>query len=322
MQVPFRQGLIRHQVDANSNPAFLQKVSGGQYIDLVVSPTPTVMCFAHGSATYLFEETNTVTHAWGPFTSSTDQWLYWDIDLLTGVRTFGATHLDPITSQTQPASPQNDQHWFNTANTTMFVWNSNRWVEKVRLFAAKYDNSSIIIPRLPGTQTGLTVPANAGFVLFDDDEKPIKKWKRDNSGKFLTTESPILTHASRVSNVVLDGATQMVRACQNIPQWSVVTFDDYNEVMIASHLNQARPAAGITKWNMVTGDVGIIHTGGYITNNNWNWTVPAATSLFVGETGQIVTEVPQIGSIQRIGMVVDSDTIFVDIGMQIILIHS
>lgn len=322
MYVPFRQGLVRLQVDNNSNPAFLQKVSGGQYVNLVVSPTPTVVCFAHFNTDYLYEETRSVTHAWGPFSGAVDRWLYWDIDIVTGARTFGYTELNPIYSLTSPSNPQPDQHWFDQARTAMMVWNGTRWEDRIRVFAAKYDNSSVIVPYQPGSQAGNNTPTNAGFVLFDDDEKPIKKWRRDNRGQFLTTETPIITHASRVSNVVLDGATPICEAYENIPQWSVVSFSNYNLVVLASYMNQNLPAAGIAKWNMNVGDQGIIHTSGYITNNNWNWTVPASTPLFVGNSGQITTVVPQIGSIQRIGMVVDVDTIFVDIGPHIILLES
>lgn len=322
MYIPFRQGLVRHQVDSGSNPAFLQKVSGGQYIDLVVSPTPTIVTFAYSDTNYLYEETRTVTHAWGPFSDSNNRWLYWDIDIVTGTRTFGHTTVEPVYSSSAPSSPSINQHWFDTAYTTMKVWNGARWEEKIRCFAAKYDNGSIIIPYPPGTQVGISTPCEAGFILFDDDEKPIKKWKRDNKGEFLTTETPIITHASRVSNIVLDGVTKICQAQQNIPQWSVVSFSDFNKVVLASHFDQSRPAAGIAKWNMNVGDQGIIHTSGYITNNNWNWTLPASTPLFVGTSGQIITTVPQVGSIQRIGMIVDADTIYVDIGPQIILDES
>lgn len=322
MQVPFRQGLVRHQVDNNSAPAFLQKISGGQYINLVISPTPVVICFSHFDTDYLYEETRSVNKAWGPFSTSTDKWLFWDINVTTGARTFGYTELSPIISPNQPANPAVDQHWYNTLNTSMFVWNGTRWEDVIRCFAAKYDNSAVILPYSSGSQVGITIPVQAGFILFDDDEKPIKKWRRDNRGVFLTTESPIITHASRVSNVILDGATKVCVAQQNIPQWSVVSFSDFNSVILGSHLDKVRPAAGISKWNMNVGDIGTIHTSGYITNNNWNWTFPASTPLFVGLSGQLTPIVPQFGSIQRVGMIVDSDTIFVDIGMHVILDES
>jgi hypothetical protein len=322
MYVPFRQGLVRLQVDSNSNPAALQKVSGGQFINLVVSPTPTIINFAFNDTDYLFEETVTVTHAWGPFTGSNDQWLYWDIDPVTAVRTFGYTSHEPKYLYSAPTNPATNQHWFDLTNTLMNYWNGSRWVPCIRCFAAKYDNSSVIIPYLPGSQAGINVGVNSGFILFDDDEKPIKKWQRDNKGQYLTTESPIISHLSRVSNVVLEGATDLCIAKEAIPQWSVVAYQDYNTLVLASYLDQTKPAAGIVKWNMNIGDQGIIHSGGYITNNNWNWTVPASTPLFVGASGQITTVVPQTGSIQRIGMVVDSDTIYVSIEEQVILDQS
>jgi hypothetical protein len=309
---------VSYQTDNNSNPAFLQKASSGNYINLFISPIPTVVAFAHENTDYLFEEVNTVLNAWGPFNDSTQYWLYWDINLLTAVRTFGLTKWSPITSLTAPQNPKVDQHWFNLANTSMNFWNGSRWVEVVRCFAGSYDGSTPN-PHRSGTQVSLGFPVKAGYILFDDDEKPVKKWKRDNSGLFLTTETPMLTHSSRISNIVLDGATQVVKANQNIPAWSAVTLDGYDSIVLASHFDQTRPSIGITRWDMSPGDVGIITSRGYITNNNWNWSVPATSPLFVGESGQITTTVPQTGSIQQIGVVVNSDTILVDIKTQIIL---
>ena len=322
MYVPFRQGIVKHQLDTNSHPAFLQKINGGQYISLVISPTPAVINFSYSTTDYLFEETRTVTNAWGPFSGSVSCWLYWDIDMLSAVRTFGSTLYAPIYSGTAPYNPQNDQHWFNTTTTTMMVWNGTRWDERIRCFAAEYQNGAILLPVTAGTQAGLSSPVNSGFILFDDDEKPVKKWRRDNKGMFLTSETPFLSHASRVSNVVLDGMTRIYFAAQSIPQWSVVCCTGYDQISLASYSDQHHPAIGIAKWNMNVGDEGIIHTSGYLSSSGWNWTAPASTPLFVGPTGQITTIIPQVGSIQRIGMIIDPNTISIDIGPQIVLIQS
>jgi hypothetical protein len=318
MKLPFRQGIVRYQTDSSANPIFLQKSNGGANIDLYCSPDPTIITFAHGITDYLFEERKTVPQAWGPFTSGIDYWLYWDIDMLTGARTFGFTKLAPIYSPTAPQQPANDQHWFDTINTKTFIW-SGKWIEAIRVFACSYVGGSIIVPYNTGTQVGINQTIYAGYLIFDVDEKPIKQWKRDQTGSFITTESKLITHSSKMSTIILEAAQIVAEAVENIPTWSLVSYVGQDRIGLASYLDQIHPVAGLVYEDLYAGECGSFYTSGYITNNNWNWTEPPSTSLFCGLTGQLTTVIPQIGSIQRVGMIISSDTIYIDIGDQIIL---
>ena len=69
-QLTFRQGIVRYQTDTANNPTILKK--NGAYIDLIVSPDPTVLTFAHFAVDYLFDELLSVSQAWGPFSGGTD----------------------------------------------------------------------------------------------------------------------------------------------------------------------------------------------------------------------------------------------------------
>ena len=97
MLINFRQGIVSQQQNGTT-PNFL--VKNGNGVDLLATYTaPTVIALAQGTADYLFQESTNQTLAWpGPFGNSTNYYLYWDINLKTGVRTFGYTTLAPVAS--------------------------------------------------------------------------------------------------------------------------------------------------------------------------------------------------------------------------------
>ena len=92
MQVPFRQGIVKYPY-SGSIQQFL--VASGAYVSLSTFNGITQVAFAHKSANYLLNETADVTNAWGPLASG-DNWLYWDLNTKTGVRTFGYTIVEPV----------------------------------------------------------------------------------------------------------------------------------------------------------------------------------------------------------------------------------
>ena len=139
MRVSFRQGLIRRNWQSGFSPNFLQKTSlSGATIDLIVSPDPVVMTFAHYDADYLVEEVNTVYAAWGsgsnpstpdivndpfpPTEANQTQYLYWDIGLHDGAVRRGWTLLSPVVHSVPPQLPAHGQVWFDTVNTASKVW--------------------------------------------------------------------------------------------------------------------------------------------------------------------------------------------------------
>lgn len=312
-RIPFRQGLVRYQTDLASTPTFLQ--AAGSQVNLNVSPTPTVITFAHKSTDYLFEERTSVAGAWqGPFSpGTTDYWLYWDIDLVTGERTFGHTTLEPVYGPVAPA-PVNTKHWFDTTNKVMKVWNGVTWQEVIRCFAGKYDNGSIIVANPTGTQVGLSQVGYAGFILFDENDNPIRKFSRSRQSEFITTESVLITHLSTGAvSFTFETALNLVEAVGSIPAYYLVSPRGEGQIGLASHTDVARPIIGIVREDLVNGATGSFVPRGYVTNENWNWTVSPGTPLFCGVSGQVTTSVPQIGAIQEIGYVVSSKTIFVDI---------
>jgi len=307
----FRQGIVRHQTDTANNPTFLQV--NGQYVDLIVSPDPTVFVIAHLTEDYTIVENNTVNDAWGPFTGTTTQYLFWDVDLLTGELTRGFMDVQPITSGVEPNSPVVNQHWFDTTQTAMRVWTGSRWIIKLRVFVATYTNSSVLTPEPIGSQAGLSSIVYSGQILFDDEGKPVQKWSRMRDGKFLTSETPMSSQFHRLANFRVEAAIIQGKAAESIPIHHAVAYSGPNEISLARNTDPSQPAIGISSEGMVAEEVRSFITKGYVQNfTDWNWTEDAGTPIFVGETGELVTAPPQQWSIQRIAVVVDAVTIFVN----------
>jgi hypothetical protein len=324
MRLPFRQGIVRYQTDNNlptPAPAFLQQSSGGSTLDLIIAPDPTIITFAHGNDhDYLFEETLSVIQAWtGPFISGTDYWVYWDIDVLTAARTFGHTTIQPVSSNQMPSAPVENMHWFDKTNNLMKVYTNGFFVETLRVFAAKYASGTVIQYYQLGSQVGLNVQSTPGTILFDESGDPIRQGKNRRVGRFVHTETNFSTHASSGSVVKLEASVEMAQAVVNIAAYQTVSYYAHQQVGYGSSTDTARTIIGITQEALFVGEVGTFITKGYITNPFWNWTQPAGTYLYSDPTGQITTDVPQIGAFQRIGQITSPTAILVDIGPKYII---
>lgn len=319
MRIPFRQGLIRFQTDVARNATFLRLNPDGaeQYVDLVVSPTPLLCAIADGAEDYLNEERQTVTRAWGPFNTSDDQYLYIDIDVQTGIRTFGATRLKPIVSRSQPAQPQQDQHWFDLRDTTMKVRVGRRWSRRVRVFVGVLLSGNVLRPEGRGTQVNINIPVRAGFILFDNDDDPVQKAGQFNRGKFLTTDSPLASQLTGAANFRLEGLVTTGKSTQNMPPYTCVRYVGPQEIGAADPVYFNDACVGIINEEATIGSVNRIVTSGYVTDENFNFNVDPGTCLFVGTAGLLTPSPSQQFSIQQVARVVSPKTIFVDVGPHI-----
>lgn len=316
MKIPFRQGILRFQKDSIGNPTFLQKSDGGSAIDLVVSPDPTIVTIAHRNSNYLIEEGLTTARAWSGFESGRDYWLYIDVDPSTAARTFGWIEREPTYGAKSPLSPVIDQHWYDTNHNVMCmkVWNGAAWIEKLRVFVAKYRSGSILEPYGYGTQISVGTQSDAGFILFDAEGKPVKRFYRRDAGEFFTTSSIFTTQTAKSINVSLDAVNMTVVAAEPIPAFSLVSRDSRDGfVRLASYTDTNRPAVGLVQEDFYDGEIGIYTQAGYIHNEQWNWTVAPGTLLFLGENGQLTATPTQTKMIQLIGEVANAKCIKLNI---------
>lgn len=294
MRIPFRQGIVR----APSN--FLQLTSGK--VSLSIPPSQTlIMAFADGAADYLVTERLSAANAWtGPFVGgSQSYWLFWDLNTVTGAKTYGHTLLEPVEGSVAPVSPLNDQHWFDTVANKMKVWNStvSRWIPKIRVFAGKLNNGAIFVsmsissPVYTGTQIGnlQSIAVDAGALVFDADGYIVKK----ANGTFLTTEDVVLTGVASSSHVKFGSIVLEAEATESIAAFSIVRFTDFNQVSVATNYVLDNAAYGIVDVDANSGDVVSITMEGLISNSDWDWSAAGINApLYVDINGALTTVAP------------------------------
>lgn len=320
MQTTFRQGIISYP---RSGPLQQFLSYNSQYVSLNTANGVTNVAFAHKTTDYLLTESVDVANAWGPIPLDTNAWLFWDINLRTGERTFGFTTVEPVVSGTQPTAVT-DQHWFDLNTTTMYVYNGLNWITVARVFAARINNSTfaplgIGIANLPyaGTQVGLNVQALVGRIAFDSDGRPIRK----SDGTLFTTEDQFFVEGSPVSTLRLESTVLTARAMQTMAAYQIVRFSNFGEVSLASYNDIQTTAIAISLENLNTDDIGSLAIQGVVTNPTWNWTTVGAP-LWVNTVGELTETDPHTVDVLThpigkppIARVLSSTSIFFDQGL-------
>jgi hypothetical protein len=312
----FRQGIARAQTDSTGNLSFLKK--HGQYLDLIVQPNPTVFVIAQSDYNYMFTENVTVPNAWGPFNVNVNYWLYWDIDLITSKLTRKFTKLPPFTDSVAPMRPKEDQHWFDTSEMVMKVWNGAAWIGKLRVFAAEYQNGASIIYYPLGSQCGIgggSKEYSSGSLVYDTNNNPAIISERIGNcfnSRFVTTETSLHAQFSKLANFRMESSISQAKAYENIPENYAVAYVGPNTIGLASCTDHKREAIGISSENISRGEVRSFTTKGFVRNEQWNFTEDAGHKLYVGMGGLIETKPIPKQSIQEIGIIIDPQTIYVN----------
>lgn len=294
MIINFRQGIVSYPSSGGAQQ-FL--VPAGRYVSLSTTNGVTDVAFAHKQSNYLLTEATSVSNAWGPFTDPYPVWLYWDINNLTGARTFGFTDIEPIFQPSAPASPEVDQHWFDTGYNVMKVWNGARWQEKIRVFAAEYNPGSATFisvsvlstsGRFDGTQVGIQgEQVNVGRIIVDNTGRPITK----SNNQFFTTEDDFFVNGSPINTIRLEANVLTASPIENIAGYQVVKFVDFGRTALASYHDLQNSAIAIAMQGVQRDDVGTFVVQGTITNPEWNWPVVGAP-LWVSTGGQLTETDP------------------------------
>lgn len=315
MKLEFRQGLVQLQ----SVPPFLS-LSGGN-VDLNSSVTDNIATFAHGKNNYLFIEPSDVVGAWtGPFNASGTSWLYWDIDIETGIRTFGWTNVDPSGyGDALPSSPVLDEHFFFTRENKLKVWDGTAWRTKLRVFAGEVLGNATVIPYTVGTQIANTDLVYAGEILYDEAGLALKEFDPLNRGPFIHTESRL-----KAQNTPLNQYEQATTEYPHIPDtpiaaWRCVSIVEGTSTTLSSYKLPERPCVGISITDTHAGEFGRYATEGILTSDAWNFGSVPNTPIWVGINGEVTTVVPSESSLQRLGYVISENSILLDI-QELILI--
>lgn len=305
MILSFRQGLLR-----SNNDNFLVSPSA---VTLRVISIPLEISIAYKTHNYYHIEAKTVTNAWvTPNNNPNTVYLYIELDSATAERSFGVATQNQIVSPTAPTVVPitllpitNGQHWFDTTNKVMKVYLSQtqKWVEKIRIFVATYTNGAPPIPYSFNkiSQIGVAGSNRTGRILYDSLGKAL----RISDGTFLTSEVDFHTYGGVSNSVRMESDITLANAAQNIPAFSVVAISGYGGgssplIEVADYNDINETLIAICTDELSIGDVTSITTRGVIINDLWDWPAEAATAgqrLWIGmgaEAGQLVLIDPSV----------------------------
>lgn len=319
MKLQFRQGIVRY--NQHQGPAIL--APAGQSVNVNVIDNPIVIAFAHYDTTYIAEETRSVVGAWGgggtnngALTGASTYFLYWEIDRNTGGLTRGWTSIPWVYNSVAPANPALGTHWFDTVNKVMKLWSQNGsnpgyWTDVIRVFAGVYNGATVTQYPI-GSQVGSVCVAGpgqsftGGNVILGANNAPL----RQNNGQFLTTSSSMIANNTAGVNVSLEAAVVFGEAIEPIPGYYLVSFMPGRKIKLARAGDILSTASGIVNEPMATGEISKVITGGLVRNVQWNFAPElVGMPIYLGPTGEIWTQPPPNGLVQRVGEVYSEDAV-------------
>ncbi len=333
MKLNFRHGIVQYSVDNTKVPTFLYTNSTYKYVDLSTSDSNVVYTFAHGDTNYLYVEQNTTKKAWGPFNNTTKYWLFWELHLLTGERTFASTNVKPITSYEIPSNPVFDQYFFSLANHTIdyydevldttitkplyagcgYVWNGYVWIEKLRLVAGTYYRGEVTASLL-GTQIGIEATSYAGYIVYSDYNTPAQLATNNGTLRFLTTDFALSKTQIIPTTISFQSVLHYSTAVENIAKYKIVTFDGPDRIKLANNDDLISSAGiGIVEHDITTGMACTYVSQVFVTNPNWNYAGLETTPVYLGLNGDFTFIAPSSGIIQKVGQVVNATTVHLDL---------
>ena len=318
MLLPIRQGILRplHIKDLNQN-SHLSIVNNTVSV-IATKENNIILTFSFYNKNFLFKEDKNVI-AWENLPSNTPSWLYWDLDINSGERTFGYTLVEPTFGEEEPINPPLDQHFFNTKNNTMQVWDGSTWIVKLRVFAATYDGTDLSIPDnfMPNeSQVGLDEESNAGYLLFDSNNKTIRL-----SNNYLNSETILFSQNNYHNGIKLSAKKQDAILLEDLDVYQCITRKNNLKGIGKTTSNDPNnPCLGILAEASKSGAVRQYIINGYVHDPlRFNWNDPPNTYLFVGPSGELTTLPPNRVSQQRVGYIVDRHTIYIDLKEKILI---
>ncbi len=292
MIIDFRQGIITYPTSGNVQ-RFLEFFDG--FVSLNTKDGRIDVAFANGMENYLHTESVNIAAAWGPINPNTDAWLYWDLNGLTAHRTFGITYVQPTYGPIAPPTPTEDHHWFDTVSNTMCVYTRGKWVTRIRVFACKINNSTIVPlgsgisnRQFAGTQVGIIGPnIPVGRIIVDAVGQPIRK----QNGQLFTTEDEFFINGSPINTIRLEANVLQAEAVENIAKFQPVKFVNFGKIALAKYEDTYTTAIAMAMEDIQYGTVGTICMQGVITNPEWGWPTIGSPLWLHGSIPGLLTNV-------------------------------
>jgi hypothetical protein len=226
-------------------------------------------------------------------------------------------------SLTTPGSTiSNDQHWFDTQNQVMYVFQATggpgggRWIKKIRVFACLLSNGAVPIsvgadgPALfSGTQAGLNFPVDAGEILFDSETgKPLIRRLTGSEIQFVTSESNLTTPSVFASSLKFNSLTVAAETQEPFAGYMVAKFSDFGKIVHADINTAGNEPFGLVIEDVDTNAYVNVVTSGSVSNPNWNW--PTINQYVYCDNTGLLTLTPAFADQVPVGVVLDRRTIF------------
>lgn len=294
MRLGFRQGIARARSVLNT-PDFLTYNNTFSTVDVNITTPWLIVSAAFRAKDYLLEERANQSQSWGPFAWS-PTWgavppvityqLFWDVNLATGAVTKGYTPWAPTYGLTPPVSPRIDQHWFDTNENIMYVWDSTAWQQKCRVFAAAFGPGTLSITHRPFfSQVGIdSGDYLAGYITYGEDLKGI----RLDDGTFLTSASDLVVNTGRYSSpITLEAASTAMIAGEPIPAFACVTNSDLSTCMLANPFDVNGYPIGVAIKEAPLGAAVEFTAEGVLYNDQWDWDFNLGKDIYCGPNGAL-----------------------------------
>lgn len=317
MRIYFRHGLYRAERSLTGTPVLTN--SGQPGLVARVSNSPIVWSIAHYEKNYTVSEYNTVVFATpSQLAESAESWLYVDLNTATGHKTYGITRVAPSYGPTQPTSPVDDQHWFDTVNMVTKVYSAAtlRWSDRVRIVFGHWDGLTFN-PMAFGSAVNIvsTVGVASGSVIYDAAGKVLK----DSRSRFLTTEDKMFSDSAATHEFSLESNITRAIADENLPAFHVVKWTDFDKVQLADYDDTSNVAVALTLNSATKGNPIELCIQGKIINDAWDWPT-VNTALWINENGEFSAIDPFDISTRAarrvpVARVLDRNTIFFDQGL-------
>lgn len=323
MRLGFRQGIARARSVLNT-PDFLTYNNMFSTVDVNITTPWLIVSAAFKAKDYLLEERANQSQSWGPFVWS-PTWgtppplityqLFWDVNLATGAVTKGYTPWAPTYGLIPPVSPRIDQHWFNTAENIMYVWDSTAWQQKCRVFAAAFGPGTLSITHRPFfSQVGINSGDYlAGYITYGEDLMGV----RLDDGTFLTSASDLVVNTGRYSSpITLEAASTAMVAGEPIPAFACVTNSDLSTCMLANPFDINGYPIGIAMKEAALGEAVEFIAEGVLFNAQWDWDFDLGKDIYCGVHGTLYQGGPTLASVDgalKVGTILSAVSIQVHI---------
>ncbi len=307
MKISFRQGIVSYP-ESTGGQAFLQAPTSAT-VNILTGTGVTTVAFAQRTADYLYVENNPVTAAWSGL-PGTEAWLYWDINPQTGVVSYGFTEVQPTSGPAQPGILVTDQHWFDTTTNATKVYDGTRFLEKIRVFAARIVGTTIspmgsnASKPFAGSQVGVNQTTYAGQILYAQGLPVIISTPSTFSPTsvnpfarnfiFATTETEFLVGGNQaITNIRLESDVVTARAASNMAAYDVVKYSAFGVISPAGYNDTTSTTIGMIVDDVSISEVVTVVLQGTITNEAWNWTT-VGQELFILSNGNLTASDPNI----------------------------